>query len=104
MGFKMRVKFNKYWGGMDKVNVLLLIAVVLEPHYKLEYVKFCFTCYCFVDTLNVGTRIDALMKKLENALKRSNRSKYRVLARMARDILSIPISTIVSEFAFSYGG
>ena len=33
-----------------------------------------------------------------------NNLKYRILSKMAADILSIPISTVVSESTFSAGG
>ena len=33
-----------------------------------------------------------------------NGGKYKILSRVAKDILAIPISTIASEFAFIIGG
>lgn len=33
-----------------------------------------------------------------------NESKYPILAKVARDVLAIPVSTVASEFAFSTGG
>lgn len=30
--------------------------------------------------------------------------RYHVLAKMARDVLAIPVSTVASEFTFSTGG
>ena len=33
-----------------------------------------------------------------------NQCRYTVLAKMARDILAIPVSTVASESAFSTGG
>ncbi|XP_060672818.1 zinc finger BED domain-containing protein RICESLEEPER 2-like [Ziziphus jujuba] len=39
---KMMRKFDNYWGKMDDINPLLLIAAVLHPRYKLDYVEYCF--------------------------------------------------------------
>ncbi|KAK2656611.1 hypothetical protein Ddye_009663 [Dipteronia dyeriana] len=38
----MKSKFDKYWGKIEDVNKLLIIAFVFYPRYKLDYVKFCF--------------------------------------------------------------
>ncbi|XP_061348150.1 zinc finger BED domain-containing protein RICESLEEPER 1-like [Gastrolobium bilobum] len=35
---------------------------------------------------------------------KNNSSKYRILSKMARDILAVPISTVASESTFSAGG
>ncbi|KAH9664790.1 BED-type domain-containing protein [Citrus sinensis] len=42
MAAKMKIKCDKYWGSVDTINHLLIIAVVLDPRYKLNYVLFCF--------------------------------------------------------------
>ncbi|KAK2652789.1 hypothetical protein Ddye_012645 [Dipteronia dyeriana] len=42
MTVAMKSKFDKYWGKVEDVNKLLIIALVLDPRYKLDYVKFCF--------------------------------------------------------------
>ncbi|KAK2663505.1 hypothetical protein Ddye_002079 [Dipteronia dyeriana] len=38
----MKQKFDKYWKGLEQTNNLLILAVVLDPRYKLGYVKFRF--------------------------------------------------------------
>lgn len=38
----MKKHFDKYWRKMEKVNQLLLIAIVLDPRHKLEYADFSF--------------------------------------------------------------
>ncbi|KAL5820816.1 hypothetical protein ACOSQ3_022698 [Xanthoceras sorbifolium] len=38
----MKSNFDKYWGKIEDVNKLLIIALALDPRYKLDYVKFCF--------------------------------------------------------------
>ncbi|KMT06279.1 hypothetical protein BVRB_7g162040 [Beta vulgaris subsp. vulgaris] len=40
MGVQMREKFDKYYGDLGKSNVMMLVAVVLDPCYKLRFVKF----------------------------------------------------------------
>ncbi|XP_019263737.1 PREDICTED: zinc finger BED domain-containing protein RICESLEEPER 2-like [Nicotiana attenuata] len=40
MDIKMKLKFDKYWGDFDNMNILLFVAVVLDPRYKMRYVKF----------------------------------------------------------------
>ena len=39
---RMKKKFAKYWENFSNVNYLLHVAIVLDPRYKMKYVKFCF--------------------------------------------------------------
>ena len=39
---RMKEKFVKYWQNFSNVNYLLHVAIVLDPRYKMKYVKFCF--------------------------------------------------------------
>ncbi|KAM3378795.1 hypothetical protein P3S68_011208 [Capsicum galapagoense] len=45
MAKKMKVKFNKYWGDFSDMNILLFVAFVLDPRYKMKYVEFLFKKY-----------------------------------------------------------
>ncbi|KAL5861151.1 hypothetical protein ACOSQ4_002447 [Xanthoceras sorbifolium] len=179
MSSSMKSKFDKYWGKIEDVNKLLIIALVLDPRYKLEYVKFCFDdmfddkktkeltcdirelliqlyeCYNGVENIlssdqtsstvsfdvektneNLNFRVERLKKfkqlkekkdfgDLKNEVERYliesdeylddenfdvlnwwkvNSSKYKILSQIARDIFTIPVSTVASESAFSTGG
>ena len=42
MAVSMKEKYNKYWGNADNINPMLFIAVVLDPRYKMKYLKYCF--------------------------------------------------------------
>ena len=42
MTMKMMLKFEKYWGYNANQNSILYVANVLDLHFKLKYVKFCF--------------------------------------------------------------
>ena len=39
----MKVKYDKCWGSVERINKLIFIAVVLDPRYKLDYISFCFS-------------------------------------------------------------
>ncbi|XP_025661745.1 zinc finger BED domain-containing protein RICESLEEPER 2-like [Arachis hypogaea] len=41
MACSMKNKYHKYWGPVDKFNPLLLVAVVLDLRYKLDYLCWC---------------------------------------------------------------
>uniref|UniRef100_A0A803MEM4 hAT-like transposase RNase-H fold domain-containing protein n=1 Tax=Chenopodium quinoa TaxID=63459 RepID=A0A803MEM4_CHEQI len=40
MACRMKDKYEKYWGDPEKINLLIFIAVVLDPRYKLDYVEW----------------------------------------------------------------
>lgn len=184
MAMKMAEKFKKYW---SESNLLMAIAAVLDPRYKLKLLKFCFPLIykdhdleidkvvkCIYELYEVyvlahnssvqqqsveqncasstASRSDVVPKvptgrsrylehvrssdiirplktdldvyleedvyiceKADNgedtdpefealAWWKFNALKYRILSKMARDILAVPISTVASEAAFSAGG
>jgi hypothetical protein len=39
MASKVTLKFDKYWG---ECNLLMSIAAVLDPRYKMKLINFCF--------------------------------------------------------------
>ncbi|XP_022896431.1 zinc finger BED domain-containing protein RICESLEEPER 1-like [Olea europaea var. sylvestris] len=41
MAINMKSKFDKYWGSVEKMNKILIIAIVLDPRYMLEFVGYC---------------------------------------------------------------
>jgi hypothetical protein len=57
-------KYNKYWGDLDKVNVLLFVAVILDPRTKLGSLE-----YWFNDVLSVE-QCTNMMIKLKNHLQK----------------------------------
>ena len=170
---RMKEKFSKYWENFCDVNYLLHVAIVLDPRYKMNYVKFCLeqvyeaseaiTKIALVEStfnrlyeryydfysselgneMNTPTRLggiddndsddidDEIEKKVEyeafletkseivkylldnleklgsfNILDwwKLNTCNYPILSKMARDILAIPISIVVSESAYSTSG
>ncbi|XP_031095192.1 zinc finger BED domain-containing protein RICESLEEPER 2-like [Ipomoea triloba] len=39
MGENMKLKFSKYWGDIDKMNLMIFYASILDPRDKLEYMS-----------------------------------------------------------------
>ncbi|KAG6493329.1 hypothetical protein ZIOFF_048311 [Zingiber officinale] len=174
---QMFVKFNKYW---CEFNVLFVIAVIFNPQYKFQFVKFSYgklygsgsrelmkvreTLFGIFGEymkdsntspassshsqgskeVNALTFQDDISKESSNVFKefdefedfefaisaqksqlemyldeprskrtssinvlefwRSQQFRYPELAKLARDVLAVPVSTVASESAFSLGG
>ncbi|XP_020599507.1 zinc finger BED domain-containing protein RICESLEEPER 1-like [Phalaenopsis equestris] len=174
MAFAMRVKFDKYWGDC---NLLMSVAAVLDPRWKMKFIHFTFSkmytpleldskikqvedvmlqiyntyasdiassssaignvsselqtdsvnsqsydcMLAFTDYVLSSGSIQPSKSDLQVYLEEGlflantehfdildwwklNTLKYPCLSKMARDILSIPITTVASESAFSTGG
>ncbi|KAH0634640.1 hypothetical protein KY289_038150 [Solanum tuberosum] len=174
MAKHMEIFFTKYWGDFDDMNMLLFVAIVLDPRYKFKYVEFLFKIFykpvegvdrstkvnntlsllythyansvvethdenikfqasgmsqnnemqdCDVQSQwekfvenenNVDTKSDLdkyLLDDLEKSKNfnilawwKASSERYPIVSKIARDVLAIPISTVVSESAFSTGG
>ncbi|KAH0781586.1 hypothetical protein KY290_001184 [Solanum tuberosum] len=72
MAKKMKGKFNKYWGDFDDMNMLLFVAVVLDPRFKMKYVKFIFkNYYNSVEGCSKSTKVTDTLTSLYNHYKNS---------------------------------
>ncbi|XP_021743212.1 zinc finger BED domain-containing protein RICESLEEPER 2-like [Chenopodium quinoa] len=177
MACRMKDKYEKYWGDQEKINLLIFIAVVLDPRYKLDYVEWMineiynsivasklvknvkeamnalYEDYC-VSSYGDGNKVETASssddkipmspkhKKIEvlkNKYKKHkcerdgdtkieldkyleedtaedvddfdilswwkfNSSRFPTVAKIARDVLAVPVSTVASESALSTGG
>ncbi|KAK4278421.1 hypothetical protein QN277_016269 [Acacia crassicarpa] len=63
MSRRMLSKFNKYWGSPKKMNPLLVVAVILDPRYKLTYVKVA-----FANLFHEPTKCEAMLRKITTLL------------------------------------
>ncbi|XP_062150442.1 zinc finger BED domain-containing protein RICESLEEPER 2-like [Alnus glutinosa] len=139
MARRMKAKFDKYW---SECNLLMAIAAILDPRFKLEQdlaskvqenSSSSHSIYAVDDEeggvemwesflKSAETVLQPVKSKLEmyleegvyipnkniefNALDwwKANTLKYNVLSKVAKDILSTPITTVTSESTFSAGG
>ena len=42
MAKRMKLKYDKYWESVDRINLMLFVAIMVDLRYKLKYVKFWF--------------------------------------------------------------
>ncbi|XP_028791011.1 zinc finger BED domain-containing protein RICESLEEPER 2-like [Neltuma alba] len=63
MAKSMQIKYDKYRGKFDNFNHLLVIAVVLDPTYKMKILKFA-----FVNMYNDSTHHEDMRKKVSDVL------------------------------------
>ncbi|XP_022862035.1 uncharacterized protein LOC111382328, partial [Olea europaea var. sylvestris] len=72
----MKIKFDKYWGNVDKMNKILIVAVVLDPRYKLEFVVHCIgILYDSIKVEATKTEVMKIFYTLYNQYKGCHRSK-----------------------------
>ena len=90
MGKQMREKFDKYWGSLRKMNVMLFVAVVLDPRYKMNYLRVKYTTY-------YGEK-DAheLVDRVRNAMN-DLMEEYNLVHEQGLDIQKQPILVIVKN-------
>ncbi|KAL5580995.1 hypothetical protein UlMin_013437 [Ulmus minor] len=62
---KMKKKFDKYWGNLDNTNLSLYVAAVLDPRYKLGYIKYCLDCFYDASTVtSFILKVQTLLRSL----------------------------------------
>ncbi|KAK1362600.1 HAT, C-terminal dimerization domain containing protein [Heracleum sosnowskyi] len=183
MASHMKLKYDKYWGDIDKLNHFIFISVILDPRRKMVYVDWMVKIWfgaerCGILYLNIKSTFCSLFDLYGSSLPHSenvkessypssttsirskekdgkkmfdfselvgntfemqvgggisekkvewekylederesnesfpsvlqwwkdNNKKYPTLAKIAQDILAIPVSTVASESAFSTRG
>ncbi|KAF7838952.1 zinc finger BED domain-containing protein RICESLEEPER 2-like [Senna tora] len=65
MANNMKIKYDKYWGKPENFNTLIVIGVVLDPRYKLDYVNSTFE-----DIYDDLQECEAMKKKVRDTLDR----------------------------------
>lgn len=88
MAINMKTKFDKYWGSLDTMNKLLIIAVVLDPRYKMEYVSFC---YGNLYAPNLVKSMQEGIKELLFSMYDFYRAQYCILS------VNVPLSNLKVE-------
>ena len=56
----MKEKYDKYWGDIDKINLLMFVACVLDLRKKLKYLEFA------LSEMSSSKKSCKMMQKLKN--------------------------------------
>nr|KJB80009.1 hypothetical protein B456_013G077200 [Gossypium raimondii] len=62
MAIKMKEKYDKYWGDIDKMNLLMFVACILDPRQKLKYLEFA------LSEMSSSEKACEMMQKLKESL------------------------------------
>ncbi|XP_028774231.1 zinc finger BED domain-containing protein RICESLEEPER 2-like [Neltuma alba] len=92
MAKSMQIKYDKYWGKFDNFNPLLVIAVVLDPRYKMKFLKFAFE-----DMYNDPAHREEMTKKVSDVLYRLYDHYSRVLGTSQAEIQTETQSQMASS-------
>ena len=79
----MKMKYEKYWGNIEKINLLLFVAVVLDPRYKMKYIVYWFNKWY------AKPKAKSMIEKVRGAID-------RLYAHYATEFETISLSAIVS--------
>ncbi|KAF7126546.1 hypothetical protein RHSIM_Rhsim11G0012000 [Rhododendron simsii] len=60
----MRKKFDKYWGDFNKINQMMMFAVVLDPRCKVAFFEYCLQNTLGYDKAIVGEFMDRLRSEI----------------------------------------
>lgn len=66
---EMFKKFDKYWGGLKHLNMMLVVATVFDPSNKLELAKMCFEELYGSDSVEYKEMYDSLIGVLRSLFK-----------------------------------
>ncbi|XP_028068326.1 zinc finger BED domain-containing protein RICESLEEPER 1-like [Camellia sinensis] len=82
MAKKMKEKFDKYWANGEKINLLLYVAIVLNPRRKMTYLQFYFSTIFGGDVVKVkeiSGSISELDKYLGDIEKGGTNAQFDIL-------------------------
>lgn len=88
MARRMEKKFDKYW---NSYSVVLSFVVILDPRYKLQFVKWCYVRLLGSEGVQVTKLIlDNLKAFFQEYLKSSNETTASFIQRSIRGSPNIP--------------
>uniref|UniRef100_A0A2N9HVG9 HAT C-terminal dimerisation domain-containing protein n=1 Tax=Fagus sylvatica TaxID=28930 RepID=A0A2N9HVG9_FAGSY len=90
----MKMKYEKYWGNIKKMNLLLFVAVILDPRYKMKYIVYWFNKWY------AKPKAETMVEKVRGAIDRLY-AHYATKFETASSSASGSISCVTSDVASS---
>ncbi|KAF6147351.1 hypothetical protein GIB67_003249 [Kingdonia uniflora] len=88
MIMKMDVKFDKYCN-FDSLNLILMVAIILDPHYKMKYVEFWYSSYLekvsYLGEEEKSDQVVSFIEKLKHLMSRLY-NHYKLEDASIRDV------------------
>ncbi|CAH9070101.1 unnamed protein product [Cuscuta europaea] len=83
----MKVKFDKYWGAFDKMNLVVFVAQALDPRYKLQMIEIHLEDLGFtsVQVEAMKSEVKGHLNKMYDAYKAKNVDQSCVEVQMEED-------------------
>ncbi|KAM6593329.1 hypothetical protein CsatA_001032 [Cannabis sativa] len=76
MAANMRRKYDKYWGNAENINPFLFLAIVVDPRYKLKYLKYLFeTIYEAEIVAKIVVKVEQVLQRLFTSYNAMNGNK-----------------------------
>ncbi|XP_060967282.1 zinc finger BED domain-containing protein RICESLEEPER 1-like [Cannabis sativa] len=76
MAANMRRKYDKYWGNAENINPFLFLAIVVDPRYKLKYLKYLFeTIYEAEIVAKIVVNVEQVLQRLFTSYNAMNGNK-----------------------------
>ena len=80
----MKMKYEKYWGNIEKINLLLFVVIVLDLRYKMKYIVYWFNKWY------AKPKVESMVEKVRRAID-------RLYAHYATEFEIASSSAIVSD-------
>ncbi|XP_045792666.1 zinc finger BED domain-containing protein RICESLEEPER 3-like [Trifolium pratense] len=100
MATNMKGKYEKYWGDVSKMNILVFISVIFDPRHKLQFVSWGLNKYYdkeIADSLNKKIK-ETLSRIFERYRSFSNKGEAESVAQEVEGSQFVTSSEVYDQF------
>ena len=102
MAHAMKSKYDKCWANIDNINILLFIALVLDPRYKLDYIDWLIRTNYDEESANmlflkIKVTLRSMFKVYASSLPQPKRKMEGSSCDSAPSASSVPCNEVVMD-------